>query len=164
MTQKNERTPVQKLFEDQVADIYYAEKELVKALPKMAKGASDPTLAEAFKEHCEETKEHVKRLEEVFDLLGKTARAKKCEAIVGLLKEADEIAEEYEDTEAIDAALIAAAQKVEHYEIATYGTLASLAAQLGFTKIKSILAKTLDEEKSADEKLTTISAEANAAV
>tara|TARA_R110002020_G_scaffold101592_1_gene239188 strand:- start:63 stop:557 length:495 start_codon:yes stop_codon:yes gene_type:complete len=162
MTQKISKSPVQELFEDQVADIYYAEKELVKALPKMKKNASNPQLAAAFEAHCEETKGHVARLEQVFELLGKAARAKKCEAIVGLLKEADEITEEFKDTDAIDAALIAASQKVEHYEIATYGTLASLADQLGLTKAKKLLGATLDEEKAADEKLSSISDTANA--
>lgn len=144
------------LFVDQLRDILWAEKELVKALPKMAKAANDSKLSEAFTSHLSETKVHVTRLEKIFKDVGLTARAKKCPAMEGLLKEADELAEDYKDSSALDAALITAAQKVEHYEIGTYGTLRAFARRLGYTDAADLLDKTLKEEGKADDKLTSI--------
>ncbi|WP_411828225.1 ferritin-like domain-containing protein [Luteolibacter sp. AS25] len=144
------------LLVEQLRDILWAEKHLVKALPKMAKAATDPNLKEAFESHLEETKGHVDRLKEVFKHLDLTARAKKCDAMEGLLSEADEIKEDFEGSEALDAALICAAQKVEHYEIATYGSLRAFAKRLGYKEIVDLLQTTLDEEGAADKKLTKI--------
>ena len=147
---------LQKLFEDQLADIHYAEKQIVKALPKMAKAAQHAELKNAITKHIEETKEHITRIEEAFESIGKKAKAKKCEAIVGLLTEGAEIMESYAGTPGIDAAIICAGQKVEHYEIATYGCLVTWAKLLGHKKAASLLAKTLGEEELTDEGLSTI--------
>ncbi len=144
------------LFVDELRDILWAEKELVKALPKMAKAANDEALSKAFTNHHAETKNQVTRLEAVFKSIGLTARAKKCPAMEGLLKEADELSEDYKDSTALDAALISAAQKVEHYEIGTYGTLRAFATRLGYTEAADLLGQTLEEEGNADEKLTEI--------
>ena len=144
------------LFVDQLRDILWAEKELVKALPKMAKAAVDPKLREAFTKHLAETKNQVVRLGKVFEGLGLAARAKKCPAMEGLLKEADELAEDYADSSALDAALITAAQKVEHYEIASYGTMRAFAERLGYTDAVKLLTATLEEEGNADHALTAI--------
>lgn len=143
-------------FEDGLKDIYWAEKALTKALAKMAKNATSNQLIKAFEEHLKETEEHVTRLEQVFESLGLKAVAKKCDAMAGLLDEAKAIMEETEIGDVRDAAMIAAAQKVEHYEIATYGTLRVYAVTLGKTKAALLLAKTLEEEKNADVKLTEI--------
>lgn len=151
-----EKSALQELFEAQLEDIYYAEKQLVKALPKMSKAAEDQDLAAAFQSHATETDVHLSRLERVFELLDRKPKTKKCEAIEGLLKEGDEMMKEFKDSEALDAALITAAQKVEHYEIATYGTLASMADQLRFSEAGRELRATLEEEKAADEKLSAI--------
>ncbi len=144
------------LMVEQLRDILWAEKHLVKALPKMAKAATDTKLATAFSDHLKETEGHVTRLGEVFKLLDLAPRAKKCAAMAGLLEEADELKEDFEGTEASDAALIAAAQKVEHYEIATYGTIRAFAKRLGYAEIVTILTKIIDEEGAADKKLTEI--------
>ena len=144
------------LFVDQLRDILWAESHLVKALPKMAKAAQSAPLRSAFTAHLAETEQHVTRLKEIFANLGLSARAKKCEAMEGLLKEADELHDEYADTAALDAALITAAQKVEHYEIATYGTLRAFAQRMGHTKAVELLTQTLDEESRADAGLTKI--------
>lgn len=148
-------------FYDELRDIYHAEKQLLKALPKMAKKASKEDLAEAFKSHLEETKEHVKRAEQAFEETGKAARAKKCEAMAGLIEEADKMMKEDADPEVMDAILIALAQKVEHYEIATYGTLCTWAKALGYTNAKDLLGQNLNEEESADKKLTKLSRKIN---
>lgn len=148
--------PLEKLFADQLADILYAEKQLVKALPKMAKKASHDHLKKAITSHLEETKEHVSRLEAAFESLGKKPRAKKCEAIVGLLKEGTEILEEYAGTPGGDAAIICASQKVEHYEIATYGCLVTWAKLLGYKQAAILLGKTLNEEEKADASLSEL--------
>lgn len=145
-----------KLLEDQLADIYYAEKKLTKAIPKMAKAAHNKELSAGFTEHATETEGHVERCERAFDLLGKPAKAKKCEAIEGLLKEADELMEEYKGTKALDAALIDAAQKVEHYEIATYGSLIAWARMLGKDDVAELLEETINEEKGCNDKLTQL--------
>jgi ferritin-like metal-binding protein YciE len=145
------------LFIDEIKDIYWAEKHLTKALPKMRKAASSAELQQAFATHLEQTREHVARLEEVFELLGKKAQAKKCDAMEGLVQEGEGIIEDTdEETATRDVGLILAAQKVEHYEIATYGGLTQLARTLGRDDIAEILAETLAEEKETDELLTEI--------
>ncbi|MCT1530997.1 ferritin-like domain-containing protein [Sphingobacterium daejeonense] len=147
---------LQDLFEDGLKDIYWAEKELVKALPKMEKNATSPKLKAAIQGHLEETKVHVSRLEDVFKSIGVKAKAEKCDAMAGLLEEGKGIMEETEPGAVRDAGIIAAAQKVEHYEIATYGTLAAFAKVLEHKDALKTLLKTLDEEKACDEKLTSI--------
>lgn len=155
---------LENLFLDELADIYDAENRLTRALPKLAKAATNEELREGFETHLEETQGHVKRLQEVFKEFGKSAKAKKCEAIEGLLKEADTIISENKGSPTIDAALISAAQKVEHYEIASYGCLREWATELGNTDAAGLLQETLDEEKSTDKKLTGLAREcANAA-
>ena len=149
-------TELHELLVDQLRDILWAEKHLVKALPKMSKAANDPKLSEAFALHLAETKNHVVRLETVLTGLGLSTRAKKCPAMEGLLKEADELTEEYADSSALDAALITAAQKVEHYEIATYGTMRAFAQRLGYEDAVKLLTETLEEEGKADQALTEI--------
>ena len=145
------------LLVDEIKDIYWAEKQLVKSLPKMVKASTTDKLRQAFSSHLEETKIHVSRLEDAFKILGKTAQAKKCEAMAGLTKEAEEIISDTEKgTFTRDVALIMAAQKVEHYEIATYGSLVQLAKTIGNSKLADLLARTLLEEKKADELLTVI--------
>ena len=142
---------------DELKDIYWAEKHLTKALPKMAKAASSDELRQAFEDHLAQTEEHVSRLEQVFEMLGMKPQAKKCDAMAGLVEEGKSIIEDTESgTATRDVGLILAAQKVEHYEIATYGGLAQLAKTLGLTDIKDILGQTLSEEKEADELLTEI--------
>lgn len=144
------------LFEDMLKDIYWAEKALTKALPKMAKNATSEELVTALTDHLEVTKQQVTRLEEVFETIGKKAQAKKCEAMAGLIKESEDIMESTEEGVVRDAGIIAAGQKVEHYEIATYGTLCSFAKTLGQDDVAELLQQTLDEEKEADELLTTV--------
>ena len=144
-------------FHDELKDIYWAEKHLVKTLPKMKKAAGTQSLKDAFEEHLAVTKEHVSRLEQIFDMLGYTAQAKKCEAMEGITKEGDSIVEDTEEgTATRDVGLILAAQKVEHYEISTYGGLAQLARTLGQEEVAKILSTTLEEEKEADQSLTGI--------
>jgi ferritin-like metal-binding protein YciE len=145
-----------KLFEEELKDIYWAEKALTKAIPKMIKNATSAELIEALDNHLMETEEQVKRVEEVFELTGKKAVAKKCEAMEGLMKEAEEIMEECEEGPMRDAGIISAGQKVEHYEIASYGTLRQFAETLGLSKAVTLLEKTLNEEKLANEKLTGV--------
>ncbi|MDQ3099875.1 MAG: DUF892 family protein [Bacteroidota bacterium] len=147
---------LQKLLEEQMADIYYAEKKLLKALPKMAKATKHEELRMAFTEHATQTEQHVARVEEAFEALGKKAKAKKCDAMDGLLEEADGIKAEFKGSDALDAALIAAAQKVEHYEIASYGSMVAWCNQLGLQEVGSLLQQNLDEEKQTDENLTSI--------
>jgi ferritin-like metal-binding protein YciE len=145
------------LLIDEIKDIYWAEKQLIKSLPKMQKAATTEELKQAFADHLEVTKEHVMRLEEAFELLDKKPQAKKCEAMAGLTKEAEEIiADTEKGTITRDVALIMAAQKVEHYEIATYGSLAQLAKTLGLTQLADLMSETLGEEKEADQLLTSI--------
>ncbi len=148
---------LEKFFTDSLKDIYWAEKHLTKALPKMQKAATTEELKTAIGEHISQTEGHVSRLEEVFGLFDQKAQAKKCDAMEGLIKEGDSIVEETEDGSMTrDAAIIMAAQKVEHYEIATYGTLVQLAKTLGNQEAADILQSTLDEEKQTDEGLTEI--------
>jgi len=144
------------LFVHQLRDIYYAEKQIVQALPEMIEKAKDPGLKQGFEAHLGETKNHVKRLEQVFKMHGVEAKGVECPAIDGIIEEADEITGEVGDTKVLDAALIAAAQAVEHCEITRYGTLIAWAKQLGRTDCASVLEETLKEEKAADSKLTSL--------
>src|ERR1700710_763489 len=144
------------LFLDTLKDIYYAEKQILKALPKMAKAANSDKLRAAFEKHHDETEGQVERLEQIFELLGKPARGKKCDAIEGILDEGKEIMEEYADTPALDAGLLAAAQAVEHYEISRYGTLKPWPGRLTMADAVGLLSETLGEEKKTDEPLTKI--------
>jgi ferritin-like metal-binding protein YciE len=144
------------LFVHQLQDIYYAEKQLVKALPKMADQATDPQLKQGFLTHLEETKGHVKRLEQVFEMHGAQVKAVDCPAIDGIIEEAEETAGEVDDKSVLDAALINAAQAAEHYEIVRYGSLVAWAKRLGRNDCATMLQKTLDEEKATDRKLTTL--------
>jgi ferritin-like metal-binding protein YciE len=155
--EEDSKTLLEEFFVDELRDIYWAEKHLVKALPKMQKASTSEELANAFADHLTATEEHVARLEQVFELMGQKARAKKCDAMDGLVKEAESIIKDTDKESATrDVGLIMAAQKVEHYEIATYGSLAQLAKTLGREDVKNILGQTLDEEKEADELLTSI--------
>jgi len=160
MATKNEPTSgLRKLLEDQLADIYYAEKQLVKALPKMVKAATNEELRAAFDGHLEETKGQVARLEQVFEAMDMPAKAKTCPAILGILQECNELMEEYADDEALDAALVDGAKKVEHYEIATYTSLCAWAERLGLDDVAGMLKENLEEEQAADEKLTSLTEE-----
>ena len=145
------------LLEDQIKDLYSAENQLVKALPKMAKCATSPALREAFEGHLVETKGHVQRLSQIAEALGISPGGKKCKAMEGLVAEGGEVLEEKGDDAVIDAALIAAAQRVEHYEMSAYGTARELAKKLEQSDVVELLQATLEEEKSADEKLSEIS-------
>lgn len=144
------------LFLDTLKDIYFAEKQLLKALPKMAKAAQDQKLADGFLMHAEETQGHIDRLEQIFELLDKPARGKTCDAILGILEEGKSIMDEFKDTIALDAGLISAGQAAEHYEIARYGTLRTWAQQLGHTDAVKLLDQTLAEEKATDKKLSDL--------
>jgi ferritin-like metal-binding protein YciE len=154
-TAKSEKT-LDDLFLDGIKDIYYAEKKIVKTLPKMAKAASDPELKAGFEKHLAETEGHVDRLEQVFEHLGKPARGKTCPAIDGILEEGSEIMEDYKGSASLDAGLIAAAQAVEHYEIARYGTLCTWAKMLGHDDVTELLKATLAEEEATDKSLSTL--------
>jgi ferritin-like metal-binding protein YciE len=144
------------LFVHTLRDIYYAENQILKALPEMIEKAADGQLKQAFQMHLGETKNHVTRVEQVFKMHGVDAKGVDCPAIDGIIEEANEIAGEVKDKEVLDAALVAAAQAVEHYEITRYGTLVAWAKQLGRNDCASVLQKNLDEEKGADKKLTQI--------
>jgi ferritin-like metal-binding protein YciE len=144
------------LFEETLKDIYYAEKAILKALPKMAKKATSTKLQTAFTKHEGETEKQVDRLEQVFEHLGKRASGKKCPAIDGIIEEASEVMKEAEDDMVRDAAMLAAAQSVEHYEISRYGTLVAWAAKMNMPKVEKLLQATLDEEKATDIKLTEL--------
>ena len=144
------------LFHDTLKDIYYAERKILKALPKMARAAQSPELKAAFEKHKDQTEGQIERLQQVFEIIGKPARGKTCDAIEGILAEGDEIAEEYKDKAALDAGLLAAAQAVEHYEITRYGTLKRWANVLGLKDAAKLLDETLQEESQTDEDLTTI--------
>ena len=144
------------LFVHTLRDIYYAEQQILKALPDMVEKATDPKLKQAFQSHLVETKGHVQRVEQVFKMHGVDVKGVNCPAIDGILEEANDVAGEVEDKKVLDAALIAAAQAVEHYEMTRYGTLVAWAKQLGRSDCASVLQKNLDEEKAADVKLTTL--------
>lgn len=148
---------LQEFFEDQLQDIYWAEKKLVKTLPKMQEAATGNELKNAIGNHLEQTREHVNRLENVFDIIGKDARSKKCQAMAGIVDEGEDIIDETDSASAQrDVGIIFAAQKAEHYEIATYGGLRQLALTLGYDQVADILGQTLSEEKEADALLTQI--------
>jgi ferritin-like metal-binding protein YciE len=156
------------LFHDTLKDIYFAEKKIMSALPKMAKAAQSEELRAAFEKHLEETEGQVERLEAAFEEIGETARGKTCDAIMGILDEGKEIMSEYKGSPALDAGLLAAAQAVEHYEISRYGTLITWADELGLKKASQLLKETLAEEKKTDQTLTgiaksVVNAEAEAA-
>lgn len=156
------------LFHDTLKDIYFAEKKIMSALPKMAKAAQNDELQAAFEKHLVETEGQVERLDAVFEEIGETPRGKTCDAIMGILDEGKEIMSEYKGTPALDAGLLAAAQAVEHYEISRYGTLITWADELGLSKASKLLKETLAEEKKADQTLTglaksVVNAEAEAA-
>ena len=144
------------LFHDTLRDIYFAEKQILKALPKMQRAATNEQLQNAFEKHKEQTEEHVARLEQVFEIIGKSARGKTCEAIKGIIDEGEEIIDEYKGTAALDAGLISAAQAVEHYEITRYGTLRRWAHELGMPDAVKLLDATLEEESQTDEDLTSL--------
>lgn len=144
------------LFLDTLKDIYYAERQILRALPKMARGAQSKELRAAFESHRDQTEEQVARLQQVFEILGRPARGKNCPAIDGIIEEGEEILESYKGSPAIDAGLIAAAQAVEHYEIARYGTLCNWADLLGMDDARQLLEQTLREEEETDQILTDI--------
>jgi ferritin-like metal-binding protein YciE len=144
------------LFHETLKDIYYAERQIVKALPKMARGAQDPKLKAAFEKHKEETEGQIDRLKQVFEIIGKRAQGKTCPAIDGIIEEGEEILDEFKGTPALDAGLLAAAQAVEHYEISRYGTLRAWAQQLGHREAVTLLEQTLAEESKTDEALTVL--------
>lgn len=144
------------LFHDTLRDIYFAEKKILTALPKMSKAALSPELKAAFNKHEAETQRHVERLENVFEEIDETARGKTCDAIMGIIEEGQDIMKEYKDKPALDAGLIAAAQAVEHYEISRYGTLKTWASELGLSESVRLLDETLAEEKKTDEALTEL--------
>lgn len=147
---------LQDLYIDELRDIYDAESQLVKALPKMAKAASSKQLQEAFEHHLKQTQEHVKRLEKIFDDMDTNPKGETCEAMQGLIKEGEQMIKKDADSDVKDAALIASAQRVEHYEIAAYGTVCTYADRLSHTEALSTLKKTLEEEKETDAKLTDL--------
>ena len=144
------------LFEDTLKDIYYAENQILKALPKLAQKAKSPDLKKAFESHLTQTEGHVKRLDQIFQLLAKPPKGVKCEAITGILKEGDEVVEEFGDSTALDAGIIAAAQAVEHYEMARYGALRTWAEELGMREAAKLLEQTLLEERTADQLLSKL--------
>jgi ferritin-like metal-binding protein YciE len=144
------------LFHETIKDIYFAEKQILRALPKMAKKARSPELKTAFENHRDETEGHIERLEKIFELFGKPARGKTCDAILGIVEEGKEVMEDFGDSDALDAGLIAAAQAVEHYEMSRYGTLKNWATQLKMTEAAQLLEQTLSEEKKADSLLSGI--------
>ena len=150
-----------KLFLEELKDVYNAEKQILRALPKMAKAAESPELQQAFTTHQKETEGHVQRLEQIFKELGQTPRGKKCKGMEGLLEEGKEVLEEDGEPAVIDAALIASAQRVEHYEMAAYGTVRTYAELLDEPKHASLLEETLQEEKDTDQKLTKLSKKIN---
>ena len=144
------------LFEDQLKDIYYAEKQILKALPKMIKKATSPNLKAGFEKHRLETEGQIERLDQIFELLEKPAKAKRCPAIDGILEEGSEILEEHEPGAVLDAAMAAAAQSVEHYEISRYGTLMAWGSELGLTNVCGLLGQTLKQEEATDAALTKL--------
>jgi ferritin-like metal-binding protein YciE len=144
------------LFLNTLKDVYYAEKQILRALPKMAKAAESEELREAFQTHRDETETQVQRLEQVFEILGKRAQGKTCEAIQGIIEEGKEIMEDFADSDALDAGLIAAGQAVEHYEISRYGTLRTWAQELGLEDAAGLLEETLEEEKKTDKLLSEL--------
>lgn len=155
--------PLDEMFLDMLKDVYYAEKQILKALPKMAKAAKAPELQKAFLTHRDETEGQVERLSQVFETIGKAPRAKTCDAILGILEEGKAVMEDYADSPALDAGLVASAQAVEHYEMARYGTLKAWAQQLGHKEAVALLDATLSEETKTDKLLTQLGSPANKA-
>ncbi|MBB3932471.1 ferritin-like metal-binding protein YciE [Kaistia hirudinis] len=155
MAKASEKT-LDDLFLDTLKDIYYAERQIVKALPKMAKAAQDPALKAGFEKHLAETEVHIDRLQQVFEIIGKPARGKTCDAILGIIEEGKSIIEDYSGTVSLDAGLIAAGQAVEHYEMARYGTLRTWANRLGHKDAADLLQTTLLEERATDQSLTKL--------
>lgn len=153
---KKQAKQLDELFHDTLKDIYYAEKKILTALPKMAKAAQNPDLKAAFEKHRAETEEQVSRLEQVFKLIEEKAQGKKCPAIDGIIEEGQEIAKDYKGSPALDPGLLSAAQAVEHYEISRYGTLRTWAQELGLSQAVRLLETTLQEEKSTDRTLTEL--------
>ncbi len=153
---------LKELFVDELRDLFNAENQLTKALPKMAKAATSDELRQGFEEHLEQTRGHVERLQQIFDMLGEKATGKKCLGMEGLVKEGAEVMDEDFEEAVMDAALISAAQRVEHYEIAAYGSVIAFAEQLGEEEQASLLKETLEEEKETDDKLTELAKEINA--
>lgn len=147
---------IDELFHEALKDIYFAEKKILSALPKMAKATESEELAAAFEKHVNETEEHVSRLDQVFELIDKQPHGKNCPAILGIIEEGQEIMKEYKGSPALDAGLLAAAQAVEHYEISRYGTLRSWAQQMGLKEAVRLLGQTLEEEKKTDATLTKL--------
>jgi ferritin-like metal-binding protein YciE len=147
---------MRELLIDQMKDMYDAEKQLVKALPKMAKAAANDELSQAFEEHLEQTRGHVERIERAFEMLGEKAKSRTCEAMKGLVEEGQEAAKVDFDEPLVDSAIICSAQKVEHYEIAAYGTLSAWSKHMGLNDVAELFDETLEEEKAADEKLTEL--------
>jgi ferritin-like metal-binding protein YciE len=152
----SKQRPLNDLFLGTLKDIYFAEKQILRNLPKMAKAADSDELRQAFQTHRDETDTQIERLEQVFEMLGKPARGKTCEAIQGIVEESKEVIKDFDGSEALDAGLLAAAQAVEHYEISRYGTLRTWATQLGTTDAAKLLEQTLEEEKKTDELLTRL--------
>ena len=150
------RTTVEDLFIHELSDIYSAEKQITKALPKMARASTNPLLADAFKSHLEETQGQIERIDKIVEISGFKLKRMKCVATEGLVEEGKELIDEIEKGEVLDAGLIAACQKIEHYEIASYGSLVAMAKNLGLNDVAGLLAETLAEEKGADEKLSAI--------
>ena len=156
-----EANSLKELYVDELRDLYDAEQQITKALPKMVDAASSDELQSALNEHLEITKQQAQRLEQIFENLGEKAKGKKCKGMEGLIKEGSEVIEENEDDQVRDAAIISAAQKVEHYEMAGYGTVRTYASLLGEDNAADLLQQTLDEEKEADEKLTQLAEQIN---
>jgi ferritin-like metal-binding protein YciE len=154
---------IQDLFVNELKDLYSAEKQITKALPKLAKAAASPELRDAFTTHLRETETHVQRLEQVFDIIGAKGRGKTCEGMKGLLTEGNELLAEADKGEVRDAGMIPAAQRVEHYEMAAYGSVREMAALMGHDDVAELLEATLEEEKAADKKLTMIAKKVNQA-
>jgi ferritin-like metal-binding protein YciE len=160
MTMAKQPKTLNDLFHDTLKDIYFAEKKILTALPKMAKAAQSPDLRKAFNKHLDETQEHVRRLEEVFSAIDAKPQGKTCDAVLGLLKEGESVMEDYEDSPALDAGLLAAAQAVEHYEITRYGTLKTWASELDLKGVVELLDATLEEERMTDAALTELAVSA----
>jgi ferritin-like metal-binding protein YciE len=156
MPNRKSANPLEDLFTETLKDIYFAEKQILRALPKMAKEATSPELKEAFEKHRDETENQIERLNQVFDSMGRPARGKTCEAIIGIIDEAKEVMDEFKGEDALDAGLAASAQTVEHYEIARYGTLKTWARQLGMEDAAKLLDQTLQEEIKTDKLLTDL--------
>jgi len=156
MPKTKSANPLEDLFAETLKDVYFAEKQILWALPKMAKEANTPELKEAFETHRDETEQQVERLSQIFEAMGRPARGKTCEAILGIIDEAKEFMDEFKGTEALDPALIASGQTVEHYEITRYGTLKAWANQLGMKEAAQLLDETLKEEVKTDQLLTKL--------